>query len=389
MLSIYRIVINLILILTPIIFIIRLLKKKEDPRRFKEKLCFFSKERGNGKLIWFHGASVGEVKSVIPIIEKLEKDKRINKILLTSNTLSSSKVIQNLNFRKVVHQFFPIDTNYHSKKFLDYWKPSVVFFIDSEIWPNWLIISNKRKIKNILVNGRLSKKSFSRWKNFSSFSKLLGSQYSLIFAKGLEDKKKFEIIFDREVFYHGNLKFYQKLNLKNDKKNIICFASIHKEEFENVIQIIENLDLNSIEQIIIIPRHIHFSSKLKSMIKNIYSNKIFIIEKFGKNDAAYESSKLTFMGGSLFEHGGQNPIEPLSKGCFVLSGQYINNFSEIYADLEDLSLAKVFNEKNNQEIGSAINKYIDMNLDNEAKIKDYFNLNIKQLSSIINKVEEC
>ena len=189
--------------------------------------------------------------------------------------------------------------------------------------------------------------------------------------------------------YHGNLKFYQKLNLKNDKKNIICFASIHREEFENVIQIIENLDLNSIEQIIIIPRHIHFSSKLKSMIKNFYSNKILIIEKFGENDVAYENSKLTFMGGSLFEHGGQNPIEPLSKGCFVLSGQYINNFSEIYTDLEDLSLAKVFNDKNIQEIGSAINKYIDMKLDNEANIKDYFNLNNKQLSSIINKVEEC
>ena len=154
-------------------------------------------------------------------------------------------------------------------------------------------------------------------------------------------------------------------------------------------KIAKNLDLNSIEQIIIIPRHIHFSSKLKTMMKSFYSNKIFIIEKFGENDVAYENSKLTFMGGSLFEHGGQNPIEPLSKGCFVLSGQYINNFSEIYADLEDLSLAKVFNEKNNQEIGSAINKYIDMNLDNEANIKNYFNLNIKQLSSIINKVEEC
>ena len=125
------------------------------------------------------------------------------------------------------------------------------------------------------------------------------------------------------------------------------------------------------------------------MIKSFYSNKIFILEKFGENDVAYENSKLTFMGGSLFEHGGQNPIEPLSKGCFVLSGQYINNFSEIYTDLENLSLAKVFKEKNNEEIGSAINKYIDMKLNNETNIKDYFNLNIKQLSLIINKVEEC
>ena len=222
------------------------------------------------------------------------------------------------------------------------------------------------------------------------FLNILEVQYSLIFAKGLEDKKKFEIIFDREVLYHGNLKSYQQLNLKNVKKNIICFASIHKEEYKKVLQIIENLDLNSIEQIIIIPRHIHFSSKLKSMIKDSYSDKIFVLEKFGENNAVYETSKLTFMGGSLFEHGGQNPIEPLSKGCFVLSGQHINNFLEIYTDLEALSLAKVFKEKNNEEIGSSINKYINnIELNNKANIKDYFNLNIKKLSTIIKKVEEC
>ena len=95
------------------------------------------------------------------------------------------------------------------------------------------------------------------------------------------------------------------------------------------------------------------------------------------------------MGGSLFEHGGQNPIEPLSKGCFVLSGQFINNFSDIYADLEVLSLARVLKEKNFEEIGSTINKYIEMELNNEANIKDYFNLNIKKLSSIIDKVKQC
>ena len=125
------------------------------------------------------------------------------------------------------------------------------------------------------------------------------------------------------------------------------------------------------------------------MIKDSYSNKIFISEKFGENNTVYEISKLTFMGGSLFEHGGQNPIEPLSKGCFVLSGQHINNFLEIYTDLEALSLAKVFKEKNNEEIGSTINKYINMDLNNKTNIKDYFNLNIEQLSAIIKKVEEC
>ncbi len=128
MLGVYRILINLIFVLSPLIILVRLIKKKEVLSRFKEKFCFFSKKRGNGNLIWFHGASVGEIKSIIPILEKLEKNSKVNKILITSNTLSSSKIVQKFKFKKVIHQFFPIDTNYLSKKFLNYWKPSLVFF---------------------------------------------------------------------------------------------------------------------------------------------------------------------------------------------------------------------------------------------------------------------
>ena len=136
MLFIYRFLINIILIISPIIILYRLFIKKEDLKRFKEKYCFFSKKRIEGKLIWFHGASVGELQSVIPLLERLEQNYKIKQILITSNTLSSSKIIENYKFKKVVHQFFPIDTNMLSKKFLNYWSPSSVFFIDSEIWPN-------------------------------------------------------------------------------------------------------------------------------------------------------------------------------------------------------------------------------------------------------------
>ena len=118
MLFLYRILINLIFIISPIIVFIRLIKRKEDFTRFKEKFCFFSKKKIEGKLIWFHGASVGELKSIIPIIEKIEKNKNIKQILLTSNTLSSSKIIGKTKFKKVINQFFPIDTNFLSKKFL-------------------------------------------------------------------------------------------------------------------------------------------------------------------------------------------------------------------------------------------------------------------------------
>ena len=116
MIIIYRIIINLIFLLSPIIVLLRLIKGKEDFKRFKEKLGFFFRpKKKKAKLIWFHGASVGELQSIVPILEKLNKKKEIHQILLTSNTLSSSKVIQKLNIQKVTHQFFPIDTNFLTK----------------------------------------------------------------------------------------------------------------------------------------------------------------------------------------------------------------------------------------------------------------------------------
>ena len=132
MLVIYRILINITLILSPLIIFLRLINKKEDIKRFKEKFCFFSEKRKNRKVIWFHGASVGEIQSIIPLLEKFEKNSRINQILLTSNTLSSSKIISKIKLKKVIHQFFPIDVNFISNNFLEYWKPSAAFFIDSE-----------------------------------------------------------------------------------------------------------------------------------------------------------------------------------------------------------------------------------------------------------------
>ena len=371
----------------PIFFLLalfRIVLNKENLKSIKQKiLCNynFTKLRELDHLI--HFSSIGELNSINYLIENLST----KKIILSCSTLSSYNLAKK-KYQNFLIIFLPLDFSWNINKFLSRTNIKKIIWIDSEIWPNWLIISKRKKIKNILINGRLSEKSYSRWSNFSSFAQLLGSQYSLIFAKSFDDKIKFENIFKKNVFHFGNLKFYQKLNLINNKKNIICFASIHKEEFEKVLEIIQYLNFSSIEKIIIIPRHVHFSSKLQSMIKQNYVNKIFILDKFGENDSAYESAKLTFMGGSLFEHGGQNPLEPLSKGCFVLSGQYINNFKEIYTELENLSLAKVLNN-NAQEISSKMNKYIDMRIDNHQDIQDYFNLNTKQLRLIIDKVEEC
>ena len=157
MFLIYKILINLVFFFSPIIIIYRIFKGKEDISRFREKIGFFSKKRNKGKLIWFHGASVGEIQSIIPLLEKFEKNKEIKQILITSNTVSSSYIIKNLKLKKTIHQFFPIDNYFIVKKFVNYWRPSSLFLCESEIWPNlidgkfFLLLQNQSLINLIYV----------------------------------------------------------------------------------------------------------------------------------------------------------------------------------------------------------------------------------------------
>ena len=119
MFFLYQIILSLIILISPILIIFRIYKNKEDKTRFKEKFSIPSKKRFKGKLIWFHGASVGEILSIIPLIENYEKDKSINQILITSSTLSSSKVLKKFQFKKTIHQFYPNRSHFflHNKIF--------------------------------------------------------------------------------------------------------------------------------------------------------------------------------------------------------------------------------------------------------------------------------
>ena len=146
----YQILILIIITLSPIILFIRLLKKKEHPIRFKEKFSIHSKSRSKGNLIWFHGASVGEILSIIPLVKKLEKNKEIKTILITSSTVSSAIVYKQFKSKKTIHQFFPIDSYLFTNKFLKYWQPSIAIFIDSEIWPN-MYLNIKKKYSSIIT----------------------------------------------------------------------------------------------------------------------------------------------------------------------------------------------------------------------------------------------
>ena len=370
MLHIYRFLINIIFILSPIIIIFRLIKGKEDLKRFKEKFCFFSINKDKGKLIWFHGASVGEIQSIVPLIEKIEKNKNIKKILVTSNTLSSSKIVKKFKFKKVIHQFFPIDTNYHSNKFINYWKPSAALFIDSEIWPNMIINLKKKNIPIIILNGRITKKTFERWKFFSNFSNFIFSKIDLCLSSSKVSKFYLNRLGVKNLKYFGNLKFSQSENDKlykfNDLKKIIskkkawCASSTHYDEEKFCGLVHKQLkEKNKNIFTIIIPRHIervdkiiedlnklnliiHTSESSKPINKN---TDVYIVNSYGKTKSIYNICKNVFLGGSLIEHGGQNPLEATRYGCKVLHGPNINNFREIYNYLSSLRLSHKISNK--------------------------------------------
>ena len=401
MLIIYRFLINLVFLLSPIILIFRLIKKKEHKNRFKEKFCFFSKTRKKGKVLWFHGASVGEIQSIIPIIEKLEKKNDINQILITSNTLSSSKIIERFNFKKVVHQFFPIDTNYHSKKFLNFWKPSIAFFIDSEIWPNTIINLESKKIPIVILNGRLTGKSFKRWKNLPSFSNFIFKKITLCLTASEISKRYLKKLGVKRVKFLGNLKFSQsenenliklkKLNKFLSSKTIWCASSTHYNE-EKLCGLIHKEVKKKYKNLltIIIPRHVERTNSIKNDLKKLnlkictFEDKskiekdtdILIVNSYGKTKSIYNICKIVFLGGSLVDHGGQNPLEATRFNCRIIYGPNVDNFKDIYKYLAKLKLAhKVVNLS---QLKTNLNKFL-------SKKNNYKNTEnkLKKIGSII------
>ena len=412
MIYIYRILINFILLISPIIILVRLISKKEDPKRFLEKFGFFSKKRKGGKVLWFHTVSVGELLSVISIIDKLEKDKRISQILVTTTTLTSAKLFQKFNFKKTIHQFFPIDNDLITKKFIQYWKPCLAIFVDSEIWPNMLTNLDKQSIKKILLNARVSKRSYRKWKLLGKFSKNLFKKFDYTFPQNLESKiylKKLEV---KKIRFLGNLKFSQKkiFNDKLDKKlvkliktkKVWCAASTHDGE-ENICLKVHNRLIRKYKNLmlIIIPRHI---VRVNSILKDIsalnlkphlHSNKsetdpktnVYLVDTYGETELFFNLCKNVFIGKSLTAFGGQNPLEPARHNCSIVHGPNVSNFTEIYEFLDKKKIS--IKVKNESQLYSKIYKLISRK--NSVNIKDKINFiglkilnkNLMEIKSLI------
>ena len=369
MFFLYQILISVLLILSPLIISFRILKGKEDKKRFKEKFCFPSKKKVTGNLIWFHGSSVGELLSILPLVHELEKNQSIKQILITSSTLSSADIFKKFKFKKTIHQFFPIDSILYSYKFLNYWKPTIAIFVESEIWPSIFKVLTKKKIPLLLLNARITKKTFKKWNRIKSFSNSVFKDISKAYPQNNETLGYLKKLNVSKIKIMGNLKFVNndqdkliKLdgallkNLKNRK--VWCASSTHSGE--EIICSRVHIDLKKKYKnllTIIIPRHIHRVNKIVQEINDLKLNvvlhssnskklkkaDIYLVDTYGETKKFYNSSNVVFMGKSLFRKGGQNPLEPARHGAAILHGPHVDNFSDIYKLLDKLKITHKVN----------------------------------------------
>ena len=366
MFFIYQILFFLIFLISPIIILFRILNKKEHKTRFLEKFSMFSKNRKSGNLIWFHGSSVGEILSIIPLIEKYEKDESINQILITSTTFSSSKVIKKFNFKKTIHQFYVFDLFFFTSRFVNFWKPNIAIFVESEIWPSMFKQIYNKKIPLLLLNARLTKKTFNKWNKFRKFSKSIFQLITKAYPQNFETLNFLKKIGVKKIKFIGNLKFaenysgkYEKINsklrkqLKNKKvwiassthynEEIFC-AKVHlklKKKIKNLLTIIIPRHIDRVPQIISDLEKFNLKvSRHTSKIKDLDKTDIYLVDTFGETNKFFKLSSSVFLGGSIIKRGGQNPLEPARNGAKIFHGPNIDNFKDVYRLLSALKISK-------------------------------------------------
>jgi 3-deoxy-D-manno-octulosonic-acid transferase len=363
-LRVYRRLSSVAAPLAPALINRRLKLGKEDPARVGERRGVSADSRPNGPLIWIHGASVGEVLAAAALIERL---RALNMhILMTSGTVTSAAIIAKRFPPDVIHQYVPYDSPRYVARFLDHWRPSLALFIESDLWPNLILSSAARRVPMVLINGRMSHRSFPRWQRVSSTISALLGQFDVCLTQSRIDAERFTALGGRNVVVTGNLKLdvpappadftkLERLMSMTRGRPIIVAASTHPGEEEILIEAHRTLvGLFPSLLTVVVPRHpgrgeavaqtagaagLQASLRSREELPTATTD-IYVADTMGELGLFYRLSPVVFMGGSLIEHGGQNPIEAIKLGASIVHGPHVFNFSDVYETLDGAGGAK-------------------------------------------------
>ncbi len=337
----------------------RLRRGKEHPERLAERRGEATLPRPDGPLIWVHGASVGEMLAAVPLIERLRAQNFA--VLVTSGTVTSAALAEQRLPAGTLHQFIPLDAPRFVRRFLDHWQPGLALFVESDLWPNIILSCAERKIPMILINGRLSKRSFTRWRRLPNTIAALLSRFDLCLAQSVADAERYAQLGAPRVMMTGNLKLdvppppidqaaYKRLKDIIGNRPVIAAASTHPGEEATILAAHKRLQVALPGLLTVIaPRHPARGESIGALAaaagltaarrsqsaQPMPDVAIYIADTLGELGLIYRIAPIVFMGGSLASHGGQNPIEAVRLGAAVVHGPHVWNFAEIYTTLDD------------------------------------------------------
>ena len=338
----------------------RLKQGKEDPARIGERRGMSKDVRPLGPLVWIHGASVGEVLAAASLVEHLRS---LNiRILLTSGTVTSADVVANRFPPDVIHQYVPYDSPRFVARFLDHWQPSLALFIESDLWPNLILSSSARRLPMVLINGRMSHRSFPLWRRASRTIGALLGRFDICLAQSEVDAGRFAALGGRNVMTTGNLKLdvqappadnakLERLMTVTRGRLVVVSASTHPGEEEILVEVHRALSAVFPSLLsVIVPRHPNRGEAIAAMIAGsgvevalrshgelpTAKTEIYVADTIGELGLFYRLSPIVFMGGSLVDRGGQNPIEAVKLGASIVHGPHVFNFSDVYEALDSV-----------------------------------------------------
>ena len=327
---------------------------KEDTKRFNERIGRPTRERPEGKLIWFHGASVGESVSMLPLINRLLETDENTYVMVTTGTTTSAEIMGKRLPERAFHQYITIDNPVFTKRFIKYWQPDLVLWFESDFWPAMLSTIKKKNIPLILVNGRISNKSFKRWQQFDYISKELLGCFTFCLGQSEEDAYRLRVLGAKDSTCLGNLKFAglpipvdetkkAEITKQIGNRRIFCISSTHENEEYQLGKRFKNLFEKHPDVLVLIaPRHPQRGVEIKTQLTDLGLNvslrsanekitsktQVYIADTIGELGIWYGISPIVFIGGSLVPHGGQNFMEPSRLKDAVIVGPYMHNFTE-------------------------------------------------------------
>ncbi len=332
----------------------RIKQGKEDPARVSERRGIAGKPRPDGPLVWIHGASVGEVLAAAALIERLRA--RGFHVLVTSGTVTSAAIVAKRFPAEVLHQYLPYDAPKFVARFLDHWQPSLALFVESDLWPNLILACSARRVPMVLINGRMSPRSFPRWQRAAQTIAALLGRFDICLAQSQLDAERLKALGADSVAVTGNLKWdvaappvdnarLERLMALTRGRRVVAAASTHPGEEEILIAAHKKLAVYFPGLLTVIaPRHpqrgaavarlaseagVEVALRSREQLPGARTG-IYVADTMGELGLFYRLAPIVFMGGSLVPHGGQNPIEPAKLGAAIVHGPHTFNFTEVY-----------------------------------------------------------